>query len=426
MKIIIFIMMIPSLIWANGEVYSPNMSMPIPTVGVTKGPTYATDINSSLLILDSHNHTPGSGVQITPSGLNINSDLSMANNNLTNIRTTRFSSSMVPITSASPDISALYSVLGDLYYNDASGHQIQMTSGGSVAGSSGTITGLPSGTASASYVSLGGTFKFNQTSSLAANIDAGTYVLRYPGSYPTPTGNYIAFQAPSSLSTGYALTYPATLPSATGYWMTSDTSGAMSWTGVDNSSLQYASNVVSVKALGVTGSMIANNTITTNQISNSAAITGTQMASATITGSNIAASTITGSNIAITTVDYGNITAVNYASGAISNGTYGNGNTLVSLSFSANNANPVMITLSSLSPTGGMVGSSYFDIKICRGAPSPNSNFANISFPSGMGGNGISIVPTPSIIGTRTYTLTLVSSASVVFTDMYAQITSIR
>lgn len=285
-KLLCFLFLIPFVALGAGEIISPNMSMPIPSVGVTKGPIYATDINNSLLIIDKHDHSPGYGVPITPNGLNINSDLSIANNNLTNARTTRFSSRLVPITSVSPDIAELYSVLGDLYYNDASGHQIQITASGSVAGASGTITGLPSGTASASYQSTGGTFQFQQATSTAANMDIATLILRYPGSYPTPSGNYIALEAPSSLSTGYALTYPATLPGTTGSWLTSDTSGVQSWTKVDNSTLQYSSNLLSVKISGLSG-------ITGSQLSASAAIVGTQLSNNTITATQIANNTIT-------------------------------------------------------------------------------------------------------------------------------------
>ena len=64
-------------------IVSPNMNLIIPTVGLEAGPAYATDVNNSLTLIDSHNHSAGSGVPITPSGLNINSSLPMAGNFLT-------------------------------------------------------------------------------------------------------------------------------------------------------------------------------------------------------------------------------------------------------------------------------------------------------------------------------------------------------
>lgn len=252
--------MLSSSALGNGEIYSPNMNLPVPTVGVTTGPTYATDINTSLGIIDSHDHSAGHGVPVTPSGLNLTSDLTFQSHNLTSVRAARFTSQASPITAVTPDLNEIYVSGTDLYYNDGSGNQVRITQSGSVAGATGTITGLPSGTAGAAF--SGSTFTFSQATSTAANVDAGTYVLRYPGSYPTPAGNYIALQAPTTLATGFALTLPNSLPGTTGFWMTSTTGGALSWTGVDNSSLQYSSNVVSIKALGVATTSIADGAVT--------------------------------------------------------------------------------------------------------------------------------------------------------------------
>jgi len=48
---------------------TPNMNLTIPTVGVTTGPTYATDINNALTTIDSHDHSPGNGVAISNAGI---------------------------------------------------------------------------------------------------------------------------------------------------------------------------------------------------------------------------------------------------------------------------------------------------------------------------------------------------------------------
>ena len=45
---------------------SPNMNLPVPVVGQDPGPDWANNINSSLGILDQHDHTPGKGIQIVP------------------------------------------------------------------------------------------------------------------------------------------------------------------------------------------------------------------------------------------------------------------------------------------------------------------------------------------------------------------------
>lgn len=201
-------------------VTTANMGLILPVPTSELGPAWALELNNALganpLIsgIDGHDHTPGKGLQITPAGLNINTDLTLNQKNLTTIRSLRLYSNLAPITASSPDLLCLYGSGNDLYFNDGAGNQIRITNSGSVSGSAGTITGLPSGTASAAYQSVPGTFQFLQATSTAANIDVGTVIVRYPGSYPTPSGNYIALEAPSSLASGYALTLPG-LPAQT-------------------------------------------------------------------------------------------------------------------------------------------------------------------------------------------------------------------
>jgi hypothetical protein len=193
---------------------TPAMSLLVPVVGQELGPNWANDLNASLVIIDTHNHVPGSGSQVPPAGLNINSDLTFQANNATNLLTARFSPELVAIPAVLPNVGCIYVAGVDLYYNDLSGNQIQITKSGAVTGAAGTITGLPSGTASASFIAASGTFQFQQSTGVAANIDGGTLIVRYPGSYPTPAGNAILIEAPASLSTQYSLTLPA-LPSVT-------------------------------------------------------------------------------------------------------------------------------------------------------------------------------------------------------------------
>lgn len=56
-----------------------NMGLTLPDVSVTLGPTWASQINSDLTLLDQHNHTSGFGVQIPTAGLNIDGDLGFNN-----------------------------------------------------------------------------------------------------------------------------------------------------------------------------------------------------------------------------------------------------------------------------------------------------------------------------------------------------------
>ena len=116
-----------------------NMSLVIPSVLTDVGPTYATLIDAAFVTLDAHNHSSGSGVQITPSGLNISSDLTFNQNNATNLRTARLYNNS-SITLGVNDKTCLYALNGELYYEDAAGNTVQVTLSGSL--NVGTLTAL--------------------------------------------------------------------------------------------------------------------------------------------------------------------------------------------------------------------------------------------------------------------------------------------
>lgn len=279
---------------------SPNMGLPIPGVGTTSGPDYATDVNSSLTIIDQHNHSNGSGVQITPSGININAALTYNNNFAIGLSGLTLLAQL-----STPANNTIYESGVDLYYVDGNGNNIQLTKAGSPNAGTGNIQGLPStpsGGAGVSWVNSSSTFRFfadNGTSQ--ANLDAASIAIRYPGSYPTPTGNYIQLQAPSSLASGYPLILPA-IP-ASQKIMTLDNSGIISAPYVvDNSTIEISANTIQVKDLGITtaklangavvdakitnqsisGGKLVNNTLTTTQISLTAGITPGQLQAATV------------------------------------------------------------------------------------------------------------------------------------------------
>lgn len=205
---------------------TPNMSLTEPTVGGTLSPSWALILNANFTTLDQHNHAPGSGVPITPAGLNISSDLSFLQNNATNLRTARFSPiSLGSLTGADTDCILVSGV--DFYVVDGNGNQIRLTQSGGIAGTPGSISGLAS-PASATYVALTDTFVWQSGSNIAANMDAATYILRYPSTgYPSPSGDYIALQAPSSLASGFAITFPAALPSVNSF-LTINSAGQLS------------------------------------------------------------------------------------------------------------------------------------------------------------------------------------------------------
>jgi hypothetical protein len=203
-------------------VNSPNMTLPIPAVGSTPGPDYALDVNSSLTLIDQHDHSPGKGVQITPAGLNINDTLSMQNNALTNIQQLIFTEQ--------PSISDLQSLyiapggespsINDLFYNDSAGNIIQLTKAGTV---NATIASIPG----ESYAA--GTFTWTQAQdalpTTPANFDIGSITIR-PNIALTTFG--VTLAPPGSIASAYTLNLP-TIPGSTSF-LTIPNTGAIAST----------------------------------------------------------------------------------------------------------------------------------------------------------------------------------------------------
>jgi hypothetical protein len=118
---------------------TPNMDLDLPSVSVTLGPEWATLLNAALNLVDSHDHSDGKGVKVTQLGLNITDDLELNEQYLTEVGSMRLVSQSATLVTAQ-DLRSIYSVLGDLYYNNSSGTPIQITSGGSVTAASDGIS----------------------------------------------------------------------------------------------------------------------------------------------------------------------------------------------------------------------------------------------------------------------------------------------
>lgn len=205
-----------------------NLNLPVPTV--TIGPDWAAQLNSAIELVDSHDHTSGKGVRITPSAMNINSDLDFKSNNIINTRSYRLAPNGSPISNPS-DIRTLYAAGGELYYNDASGNQIQITAGGALNAS--TIGGIggdyATSSASLFYTSVDTTYVFDQSTNRRGNIDAGDVTLRDPAAI-SPNG--VTIESPTSLGADYTITLPTGTPLSL-LPLLMDTSGALSTAQID-------------------------------------------------------------------------------------------------------------------------------------------------------------------------------------------------
>jgi hypothetical protein len=230
---------------------STNMNMPIPNVGNEAGSQWATDLNNCFNILDVHDHTPGGGgLQITPNALNINSSLTFSNHALTNAQFLgMFLQTVDPAT-----LGCLYYKGVDLYFNDGSSNHIRLTASGSVSGATGTITGLPSGTASASYQGGSGTFVFQSATNTAAIIDGQSFILRNSSA----SSKGLTLSPPAAMGADIAMTFPA-IPGST-QAMNMASSGAMgtiSYDAIGQAMTSTGANSIATVRTRATGTTVA-------------------------------------------------------------------------------------------------------------------------------------------------------------------------
>ena len=181
------------------------MSLPVPIPTLEVGPAWAQDLYTCLYnVVDQHNHSPGSGVQINQSGILLTGPLSFQTQSATNLLSTGFTSQSSPLSLATYP-SSIYVSGGNLYFNSSS-TQIQLTTPTSV---NATSSGISSGTASASFVSS--VLVVNEAANTPANIQAGSLLI----GNNTAGSNFVTLAPPSALAASYTLTLPAALPGST-------------------------------------------------------------------------------------------------------------------------------------------------------------------------------------------------------------------
>lgn len=265
---------------------STNMNMPVPVVGEESGPQWATDLNSCLAILDGHNHAPGYGVQITPAGMNISTDLTYLQNNATNLRSVRFFA-QPNVLALAADLGCIYEAGVDLYYNDGVGNQIRITQSGGLAGSPGSISNLNS-PASASYVSGNATFVWQSAVNTPANLDAASILLRNL----SVNSKALTLAPPAAMSSNYALTLPA-LPASTSFLV------------MNNTGTITAQTVFPLTTTGIASSTILGSNIATATVAKSNMVALGQQISGSTGGTTITSTTwvdVTNLSVTLTTV----------------------------------------------------------------------------------------------------------------------------
>lgn len=227
-----------------------NLNLPVPTQ--TLGPDWAEQLNEQLEEnVAGHDHSEGKGVPVPSAGLNINDELPFNNNSASLVKSVRFVD-QDGVLSELVDVSSIYSVQGDLYYNNEDGTPVQITSGGALAATSlGGWTGLPSGTASAGF-SID-TFTLLKATNQYGNLRIGQISL-FDGSVINPPYS-VNLKAPSGLLASHDITLPSAPPASKSFI-------TMSATGVLAPDVAVAGGIIE--------SMIASDAVSTSKIQNGA------------------------------------------------------------------------------------------------------------------------------------------------------------
>ncbi len=320
-------------------VQTPNMALIIPQVGVDTGITWENSVNLNSQIIDAHNHTPGSGVLITPEAISINSDFPFNDFNAISLRSTRFQVQPSALSGAS-DLGCLYVSGIDLYYNDASGNQIKITSGGTV---NATASGISSGTASASFVSS--ILTVLAASSTPASIQGGSYFM---GNTGTSGSNYLTLEPPNPISSSYSLIFP-TVPAQTNV-MTLSSSGTMSSVTFDTVGQTMTS--VGANAIGV-----SMNSTGANAIGASMTATGANAVGNSINSGSTAISIVNNIAAGINSTAAGNILQSNLPYASLAGKI-----TTVGPARPGSGAGRLMIYRGSISSIGGINGGEGFTV----------------------------------------------------------------
>jgi len=189
---------------------TPNMNLDLPVVSTTSGPQWATAVNEAFDEVDTHDHSTGNGVKITPTGLNINADLPLNENNVTEVRSVRFEDQGTVQTEPT-DLGCLQLVGGDLWWVNGNGTGVQITSGAGLSFASlGTIGGdfgQPGVTASVTYSDTTKIFSFLQDSGITAGLYGSKILIADASS------GALAVTITADAATGaYTLTLPVSAP----------------------------------------------------------------------------------------------------------------------------------------------------------------------------------------------------------------------
>lgn len=153
------------------------MDLQLPVVGQEPGPTWATDINTALTVVDGHTHTGAGnddGAQIPTAGININADLNFNSYRALGLKGALLTPQGSTPTSAAGQLHTINnSGYADLYFHSGTGGIIPIVQNGSVLANSNGFAGTYAANAQAYYNVGDTTFAFYATN--APTYDTSTH-----------------------------------------------------------------------------------------------------------------------------------------------------------------------------------------------------------------------------------------------------------
>lgn len=328
---------------------TPLMNLVLPVVGPTGqvGPTWGTNNNDAFTLIDSHDHTSGKGTKVPTAGLTINADLTFNGYNAVSLNSVKLNSLGSAL--ASSFTNCISVVGGELYFNDGSGTDVQLTSGGAINVSSlGTITG-DYGTSSAdlNYNDTTKTFSFKQDATKTAFITCGSVSI-----FENVAGaKFTKLQNTTSQGSDQTVTLWASLPGSTLPVKLSAT-GVLSTATIDTADITN---------LAVTSGKIAAATIAQSNMANDS------VGTAQIINDNVTTAKILNSNVTTAKIADANVTKVKLAALGQQISASSGAFTVVGTSFTSVTNLSVTITTTGGRPVfvgcmGDTGNSSYFGI----------------------------------------------------------------
>lgn len=236
--------------------YGSSLTYSVPTVGVTTGPTYATTINNCIIELQDIIEQ-----KVNPADIVINADMSFTSSGtaygITDIKRVSFTNQSAAL-SASTYPNALYfaGTAGDLYVNDGSGNQIQMTASGVLnAAAVNGITGTGYGSTGVAVEWVAASTKYLMKS--GAGVDSYADVEMDDLRLNDGSGHFVSVTA-QSMSADYTVTLPAAAPAST-QLVHMNSSGTLSVSNTVTNAVTFSNNIT------VSGSVADNLTFSSNK-----------------------------------------------------------------------------------------------------------------------------------------------------------------